>query len=412
MLPQHTTDRRPHLAILGIRGIPAAHGGFETFAERLALFLHEQGWKVTVYCQEDTQGPVFNDEWRGIHRVHIPCGDETAASTIRFDWRSIAHATRHKPDVALTLGYNTAVFCARLRLAGVPNVINMDGIEWQRDKWSGPAKGWLYLNEWAGSHLGTHLIADHPSIADHLARLVDRDKISVIPYGAQEVETASTAPVEALGLEPGRYLTLIARPEIENSVLEIVQGFSAEPRGLTLAVLGRYRPDESPYHRAVMQAASAEVRFLGPVYEPQVVSALRFHSLMYVHGHRVGGTNPSLVEALGAGNPVLAQRNRFNRWVAGPGAAYFEGVDEVTAAFDMLLNQPDRLAEMAGASRARYRERFRWEPVLQRYEQVLWRHIRRAGQLRRIAPHVDGRDSTLMGAGRLTSGHLQRTGTE
>ncbi len=408
MQPRPTSAHRPHLAILGIRGIPASHGGFETFAERLALYLVAQGWKVTVYCQEDTTGPMYEDLWEGVHRIHIPCGKETAASTIRFDWRSIVDTVRLRPDVALTLGYNTAVFCTRLRLAGIPNVINMDGIEWQRDKWSGPAKAWLYANEWAGVKLGDHLIADHPSIADHLARLTDPDRITVIPYGANEVLDAPVEPVERLGLVPGQYATVIARPEIENSLLEIVSGFSAEPRGCTLAVLGRYTPDTHPYHRAVMDAASAEVRFLGPVYDPAIVSALRFHSRMYVHGHRVGGTNPSLVEALGAGNPVLAHRNRFNRWVAGSDAAYFESAEEAAAAFDMLLDQPRKLAAMSRASRERYRERFRWEPVLHRYESVLRRHVRRQPGWNPSSHVTDLKDSSLLGAG-MTRSHLQRT---
>lgn len=406
-----TSSRRPHLAILGIRGIPAAHGGFETFAERLALYLRDRGWRVTVYCQEDTQGKLFQDEWEGIERVRIPCGKETAASTIVFDWRAIAHAARHKPDVALTLGYNTAVFCALLRAAGVPNAINMDGIEWQRDKWSGPAKAWLWLNEWAGARLGNHLIADHPSIADHLAQRADPDKITVIPYGANEVLSAPTEPVTALGLTPGKFLTVIARPEIENSLLEIVQGFSAEPRGVTLAVLGRYAPDTHPYHRAVMAAASREVKFLGPVYDPKVVSALRFHSLMYVHGHRVGGTNPSLVEALAAGNPVLAHRNRFNRWVAGSDAAFFDGTEEAAAAFDMLLEQPARLAAMSRASRQRFQERFRWGPVLQRYEHLLWRYARRHPGWSPSMEPQDLRDSAVLGAG-LTRSQLPRSMAE
>lgn len=380
--PSRPADHRPHLAILGIRGVPAAHGGFETFAQRLALHLVACGWRVTVYCQEDGHGPVHADVWQGVDRIHLPSGADTARATIGFDWRCVAHAVRHRPDVALTLGYNTAAFCARLRLAGVPNVINMDGIEWQREKWSGLAKAWLYANEFLGCKLGDHLVADHPSIATHLARLADPGKITVIPYGAPEVRNAPITPVLALGLQPGEYVTLIARPEIENSVLEIVQAFSTRRRGLRLAVLGRYAPDTQPYHRAVMEAASDEVFFLGPVYDPDRVQALRFHSLLYVHGHRVGGTNPSLVEALGAGNPVMAQRNRFNSWVAGPYAAYFDGVQEATATFDRLLKDRAQLADMSRASRLRHHERFRWEPVLAVYEQLLRRHIRRTVEFR------------------------------
>ena len=128
-----------------------------------------------------------------------------------------------------------------------------------------------------------------------------------------------------LGLTPGQYVTLIARPEPENSVLEIVAAFSAKrPRGLKLVVLGAYHPEALPYHAQVMAAASPEVVFAGALYDHALVNALRLHGLLYLHGHQVGGTNPSLIEAMGAGNPVLAHDNRFNRWVARDGAWYFQ----------------------------------------------------------------------------------------
>jgi protein involved in polysaccharide export with SLBB domain/glycosyltransferase involved in cell wall biosynthesis len=375
----------PHIAILGIRGVPAAHGGFETFAERLALYLVANGWRVTVYCQEEGDDPVFEDQWEGVHRVHIPSGADNAVGTIRFDWRCIAHAVKHKPDVALTLGYNTAVFCARLRLAGVPNAINMDGIEWMRDKWGRAERAWLYLNDWAACWLGNRLIADHPSIARHLRSRAPQSKITMIPYGADFVDQISDAPVRAMGLEPGRYLTLIARPEIENSVLEIVRAFSRKRRGVKLVVLGRYAPDTSAYHRAVLDAASDEVVFAGAIYEANTVRALRRHCLMYVHGHRVGGTNPSLVEALAAGNAVLAHQNRFNYWVAGPQAEYFADEKACAEAFE-VLGDVQRLQEMAHGSRMRHWEAFRWEQVLRRYEILLLRLARGEAEPTRAQP--------------------------
>lgn len=359
------------LRILGTRGVPAAHGGFETFAEYLALYLLDKGWRVVVYCQEDGSGQVFEDTWRGVERVHIPVARSGPAGTIVFDWHATWHAAQHR-DLCLTLGYNTAVFCSLLRLKGVPNLINMDGIEWSRAKWSGLAKTWFWLNDWAGCWLGNHLIADHPEIMKHLETRVRSDKITIIPYGADEVLQAPIEPVHALGLEPGRYLTVIARPEPENSLLEIVAGFSAKPRGVKLAVLGRY-DSVNAYHRAVQAAASDEVLFLGAIYDKQVVQALRFHSLAYVHGHQVGGTNPSLVEALGAGNAVLAHDNKFNRWVAADSATYFNGAASFGDLVERVLAHPGVIEECQRASRAQFYLHFRWANVLSQYESILVR---------------------------------------
>lgn len=359
--------------ILGTRGVPAAHGGFETFAEHLALYLVGQGWRVVVYCQEDGAGPVFEDIWQGVERVRIPVVQEGPKGTIVFDWKATTHAAQH-PDLCLTLGYNTAVFCALLRLKGIPNVINMDGIEWSRMKWGPVAKTWFWLNDWAGCWLGNHLVADHPQIKVHLTSRVRADKITTIPYGADAVQHAPTAPVEALGLVPGQFMTVIARPEPENSLLEIVQGFSARPRGLKLVVLGNYN-DGNPYHCEVKAAASEEVKFVGAIYDKAVVQALRFHSAAYVHGHQVGGTNPSLVEALGAGNAVVAHDNRFNRWVAGEGAQYFAGADGFARCMDELEQKADTLQTMRLAGQQRYREAFTWPDVLQQYELLLTQYL-------------------------------------
>ena len=118
-----------------------------------------------------------------------------------------------------------------------------------------------------------------------------------------------------LGLDPDGYLTLIARPIPENSFLELVAGILGSPARLPLAVLGDL-PPEHAYAREVRAAASDEVSFLGAIYDPEIVRALRYHCSAYLHGHTVGGTNPSLVEALGAGNPVIAHDNPYNRWIA------------------------------------------------------------------------------------------------
>jgi glycosyltransferase involved in cell wall biosynthesis len=363
------------LRILGTRGVPAAHGGFETFAEHLALYLVAQGWRVVVYCQDDGVGPVFEDMWEGVERVHIPVAQTGPKGTIVFDWKATRHAAQHQ-NLCLTLGYNTAVFCGLLRIKGIPNLINMDGIEWSRMKWGPVAKLWFWLNDWAGCWLGNHLVADHPQIKVHLATRAHADKITMIPYGADAVTANTVKPLAALGmnLEAGRFWTVIARPEPENSLLEIVQGFSAKPRGMQLVVLGNYDPANA-YHSAVMAAASKEVRFVGAIYDKTIVQALRVHSVGYVHGHQVGGTNPSLVEALGAGNAVLAHDNRFNRWVAGDSAMYFNGAADFAACMDRLMADTAKLEHLRQQALLRFEAEFTWPHVLRQYEELLLRFL-------------------------------------
>jgi glycosyltransferase involved in cell wall biosynthesis len=363
-----------HLRILGTRGVPAQHGGFETFAQECALYMQKRGWKVTVYCQAAGDGPITEDTWHAIRRITIPVKQSGPLSTMIFDWRAIRHAGEEE-GLVLCLGYNTALFNARLRLKGIPIIINMDGIEWKRNKWSKPAKIWLYLNEQAGLHLSDHLIADNPGIAEHLQGRFHRPPLTTIPYGAPFLENLPSGPLLQFGLIENDYLLLIARPEPENSILEIVQAFTARPRNHRLVILGNYSKNHA-YQNRILDAANDHVLFCGAIYDQEIVAALRYHCLFYVHGHTVGGTNPSLVEAMGAGNAILAHGNKFNRWVTGPEAAqFFQNEAECLARMDNLLASPATIAHMKKASRKRFLEAFTWEKVLQAYETCFNRYL-------------------------------------
>lgn len=361
--------------ILGTHGVPAAYGGFETAAENIALFLVRQGWRVIVYCQtEAASGPVAEDMWHGIERVHIPVSLDGWKGTSKFDWISIRHACGHR-DLCLTFGYNTAVFNVLQRLHGIPNVINMDGIEWSRARWGWAKQAILYVNERIGCYVGNHLIADHPEIEKYLLTRAPQRKITTLTYGADPVPDAPLATVLALGLQPEQYLTLIARPIPENSILEMVTGFSAKPRGKKLVVLGNFDAALDPYHAKVLAAASAEVMFVGAIYDTAIVKALRFHGLAYAHGHTVGGTNPSLVEAMAASNPVIAHDNVYNRWVAQDAALYFNDAAGFSACVDDLLASPTRAAALRAASAARFLHEFTWDHVAGQYEALLLKFL-------------------------------------
>jgi glycosyltransferase involved in cell wall biosynthesis len=397
-----TEDGRKSIWVLGTRGIPACHGGFETFAERLALFLAARDWQVSIFCQVARGTRIVEEAWCGVRLIKIPVHLDGPLGTLLFDLRSIFRVLRH-PALVLNLGYNTACFGIALRLAHIFNVINMDGLEWQRAKWSAPVRAWLWLNERLGCHLGNHLIADHPEIARHIATRTRGRKISCIPYGSDKVDRADS-PADRLpgGTASDGYTLVIARPEPENSILEIVDAFSRTPRPVSLIVVGDYNSSIS-YHRAVQEAAGPQVYFPGAIYDRTVVDTLRAHARLYVHGHRVGGTNPSLVEALGAGSPVLAHDNRFNRWVAGPEMVYFGDTDDCAAAFDRLLYDESGLARMRDAARRQHERMFVWDPVLEAYESLLTEALT-TGQVSRtdfswdLAPAVpDGPRISLQG---------------
>ncbi|TCM12030.1 uncharacterized protein DUF1972 [Novosphingobium sp. PhB165] len=328
----------------------------------------QHGWKVTVYCQGSDTGVRYEDTWEGCRRIHIPVKSSGPLGTIEFDIKSTVDAVS-QPGVLLTLGYNTGFLSAYIRLLGRFNLINMDGIEWKRAKYSIAQKIYLWLNERLAAASGNILIADHPEIARHHAGHASTRKIKMIPYGSERIDCADKEKLREYGLSEDKYFTLIARPEPENSILEIVRAFSRKPRGVKLVVLGKYQHNHA-YHKSVLEAASEEVVFLGAIYEKASLNALRLYSLAYAHGHQVGGTNPSLVEALGAGNAVLAHDNVFNRWVAGGAGLYFIDEDECERQIERLV-QENAVHHLRSASRSRWEEDFTWPEVLKSYQNLI-----------------------------------------
>ena len=358
--------------ILGTRGLPAAHGGFETFAEQLSLFLVGRGWHVGVYCQHDVPSrtrPNWIDNWKGVERINIEVTRKGPQATLEFDWISIRDAARRN-SICLVLGYNSAMFLPYLRFRGRTVVTNMDGLEWRRRKWNRPVRAWFWINEWIAAWTSHHLIADHPAIADHLATRRSRKAITMITYGGVPIDSPGPEPLTGLGLAPDRYLVSIARIEPENSILSMIEAFTRRPRGCKLVVLGTL-DERFPYHRAVKAAANHEVVFPGAIYDAETVQALRFHARAYVHGHTVGGTNPSLVEALWAGNAVIAHDNAFNRWTAGDAQFFFNDVASCDAMIESVLTDSAAVATARTAARLRAVETFAWRGVLEAYEQRL-----------------------------------------
>lgn len=361
-----------HIIINGIRGLPAAHGGFETFAEYLSLYLIEHNWSVTVYCQEKGKGKKYYSTWNNIDLVHIPINGSGKLSTVLFDFFCIVDSIQRKGAV-LTLGYNTAIFNIFYRIFNKKNIINMDGIEWKRKKWGVGAKIWFWCNEKLGSWFGNHLIADHPDIKKHLARNVQGKKITMIPYGADEIKSADIDRIAKFGLSANSYAIVIARPEPENSIFEIVKAFSNKKRNYKLVVLGNF-DISNPYHNLILNSATENVLFPGAIYDKRIVSALRYYARCYVHGHQVGGTNPSLVEALGASNAIIAHDNKFNKWVAQDAALYFSSVDTAEVLFDRIFSSDELVQSLKDNAKRRFKENFTWDQILSDYEELLLRY--------------------------------------
>jgi len=228
------------------------------------------------------------------------------------------------------LGYGAALFFFLPSLFGKKLWINPDGLEYARSKWSLPAKVWFKVMEAMAVIFADQVIADAEAIRAHLRKRHPwMPPCSVIPYGAPLVE--EPPPKELLTewqLSPHEYFLIVCRLEPENHVLEILKGFSQSESNCPMIVVGNIKGNLH-YVKKLLNLADRRIRFIGGVYNQKKLQALRYYAKAYFHGHIVGGTNPSLLEALGCGNIIVAHDNKFNHEVAGEIAYYFRTANDI-----------------------------------------------------------------------------------
>ena len=354
-----------NIAILGSRGIPAEFGGFETFAEQIAVRLVDKGFKVTVFCEDSIAYSGF--DYKGVRLIYVKTPHVTGLRSVWFDVVSILRTLRGY-DVVYMLGYHAAFAFFLPWLFRTNFWVNMDGLEWKRDKWSMLAKRYLSIMEWVAARLAHRLVADAQGIADYLQQACGvSHKTVMIPYGAYPVESSPCdVSVREMGYFPGQYYLVVCRLEPENHVLEIIQGFVASGLDGPLVIVGD-NESGTDYVRELKDAASSKVNFIGTVFDQERLTALRYYSHAYLHGHSVGGTNPSLLEAMACSNYVIAHDNVFNREVTGGHALFFSTSEDVRECLS-LRDRDGSTEQYRSAVFERIRKQYSWEKIVDRYE--------------------------------------------
>lgn len=359
------------IAMLGTRGVPASYGGFETAVEEVGRRLVAAGHRVSVYARGAHHG---TGTCHGMRVVTLPALHAKQLETLSHTALSTLHAVTHRrPDVAFVFNAANAPFLPALRARRIPVALHMDGLEWKRSKWGGRGRDYYRWAEQYGVRNADALIADAPGIADYYRRAFDVDT-ELIRYGAPLLQGTATAPIEHLGLRSGGYHLVVARFEPENHVLELVAGYHRSDAALPLVVVGA-APYAAAYTRSIHEAAEADprIRLLGAVYDQDLLDALYEHAYSYAHGHSVGGTNPSLLRAMGAGTPVVAFDVDFNRETLGGDGWFFASDADAGTRFIEIERRPDLAAASGERLRRRAETHFRWDDVAARYEDLAQR---------------------------------------
>ncbi|MEE2567938.1 glycosyltransferase [Pseudarthrobacter sp. J64] len=354
------------VAIIGTRGYPSYYGGFETAVRRLAPYLADSGWDVTVYGRPGTT--KADDPARDARvRTVVTAGMETTSlSTLSFGLTAVLHAMREKPDVALIMNVANGFWLPLLRLRGIPTVVNVDGIEWERAKWGRAAKTVFRLGARMTARWGSELIADAHAISARWKKEFGRTSVFV-PYGG---DTPDVLPVSE-GLSHRGYILLVARFVPENTIVEFLEAASVLAAQHRIVIVGSSGYGGPLDERAAELAEEhSNIQWLGHVSDDQKLYSLWQHAGAYFHGHSVGGTNPALVQAMACGAPVVARDTVYNREVLADTAVF---VAPDVPAIIQALQTAMAAAHSFDPSEivARAREHYSWEGVCEGYEKAL-----------------------------------------
>ena len=367
-VPLAPDDAALSIALMGTRGVPARYGGFETAIEEVGQRLVERGHKVTVYCRGESQGPATH---LGMELVHLPVMKKRSLETLSHTALSAWHARSMKFDAVVMFNAANSPLIPVLRLWGQPVAVHLDGLEWQRAKWQGIGRRYYLGAERLAIMTTPHRIADAQGIADYYISRYSAST-TLIAYGApiRARKDSDVALLADLGLTADCYHLAVARVEPENHVLEALQGFLRSDAELPLVLVGG-NPYPTEYTRNVDKlAADPRVIQLGSMFDQETLDALYANALTYIHGHSVGGTNPSLLRALGAGAPVVAYDVVFNREVAAEAGLYFADVDELSLHLEQAELDIVRSRSRGELGRRNVKTRYDWEAVASDYERL------------------------------------------
>jgi len=331
------------IGIIGTRGIPNKYGGYEQFAEFAAPELVKRGHEVTVY--NSSLHGYEGTEWNGVQIItkrDIEDKIGTAGQFI-YDLNCILDARHRDFEIILQLGYTSSSVWSFLFPKKSIIVTNMDGLEWKRSKYSPATQRFLMKAEKWAALKSDLLIADSIGIKTYLLNKYNKQS-EYIAYGAEIVRKPDHQFLEEKGLRPYQYNIVIARLEPENNVEMIIRGHLEANYSLPLIIIGGIQNKFGKYLKSKYE--SVKTQFWGSVYNIDLLNSLRYYSNIYFHGHSVGGTNPSLLEAMASSALIAAHDNIFNKSVLGKDAFYFSSISDVNDILIKFTNKEEHALKL------------------------------------------------------------------
>jgi len=354
------------IAILGTRGIPNFHGGFEQFAEFFSVYMADKGHDIYVYNSHNH--PYKKSKFKNVNIIHCNDPEQNLGTVGQFiyDFNCIIDSRKREYDIILQLGYTSSSVWSFLFPKKSLIVTNMDGLEWKRSKYNKGVQKFLKYAEKLAVNNSHFLISDSIGIQEYIRNKYKKNS-EYIPYGAKMFNSPDSALLEEFGLEAYNYNMLIARLEPENNIETILAGVTASSSTHPILVIGKHKTSYGNYLKQKFKS-DKRVRFLGGIYDLNKLNNLRYYSKIYFHGHSAGGTNPSLLEAMSSHALIVANDNVFNRSILGNDAFYFKNRNDIirnleknkTDYINFTINNMNKIADY-----------YSWDKINHKYETFL-----------------------------------------
>jgi glycosyltransferase involved in cell wall biosynthesis len=362
------------LALLGTRGIPASYSGFETCVEQLGQRLVARGHKVTVYCR--SHHITYPDKfYKGMRLVKLPTIKNKYLDTIVHSLFSSLHALFVRYDAAIYFIAGNSPVTWIPRLVGTKTILNVDGLDWKREKWPPLAKRYIQFAEYLATKLPTMHITDSRIVQEYYKDRFHSEP-PYIPYGSEVEIIPPAETLDKFTLLPGKYILYVGRLVPENYADHLIKAYKQLDTDLKCVIVGDAAYADN-YIAALKDMAQGDSRivFTGYVFG-KGYQELGSNAYIFVESSGVGGTHPALVEAMAFGNCVIAHNTDENLETIGDAGLAYDGkigADDLARVLRGLLEQPDLVKHYRLIARQRAQNVYSWETVTDGYERLCYK---------------------------------------
>lgn len=349
------------ISIIGIVGVPACYGGFESLVENLLDYTPEDV-QYTVFCSAFKYKEKLA-EYKRAKLVYLE-KNANGKDSILYDYTSMKLAL--DSDIMLILGVSGCAFLPLIRRKFKGKIItNIDGLEWKRDKWIKPIKSFLHYSEKQAVRYADVVIGDNKGITDYVKDNYGKEAVLIAYGGDQVTKVEDSSLYEKYPFCKNNYAVTVCRIEPENNIHKILEAFTLID--MPFVMVGNWNSSEYGKELKQKYESYKNIHLLNPIYESHTINWIRSNASLYIHGHSAGGTNPSLVEAMNFGLPIIAFDCIYNRSTTKDKCLYWTESNDIVS---LIQNESAKFDSIAEEMLSIGQEEYSWKNIASKYNSL------------------------------------------